>query len=408
MPSSEGAAQPPAPPPTRHFTEDKVGLMAHSQSCLQSSQQVARVANETCTDTITRIKLDAVNQAFRMLAQGLLPFQIVDFMGGPYLPRQTPHPAVANARMAAIGNRHLATSSQLPRQVMQPPVQASSFIQPSIETSTGPERRVRADSSTWRRIEPRPTAPSVLKYEDVPGTYTLMQQRFDQGDLAKSVEHQHLLYTMSREGVLPAPQPNPLLHDATGQASRRISQPTAHLLLQQATSNVQDAALTSLTKQAMSQLQRATPNMQGTLSPVQNYTVAAETDGDNTENVDDTGNTKTLKIGKKKLKLSVKAEKETTPGGTINQGPRCAKCIKGHKRCPHRTQEESSASILPLGSSPFDAQSTPPNYVPSTGVSEGYMPAPIAMPDQSSTLPATSVGVPVQAAKKKAAPKRKR
>ena len=42
--------------------------------------------------------------------------------------------------------------------------------------------------------------------------------------------------------------------------------------------------------------------MQGTLSPVQNYTVAAETDGDNTENVDDTGNTKTLKIGKKKLK----------------------------------------------------------------------------------------------------------
>ena len=209
-----------------------MGLMAHSQSCLQSSQQVARVANETCTDTITRIKLDAVNQAFRMLAQGLLPFQIVDFMGGPYLPRQTPHPAVANARMAAIGNRHLATSSQLPRQVMQPPVQASSFIQPSIETSTGPERRVRADSSTWRRIEPRPTAPSVLKYEDVPGTYTLMQQRFDQGDLAKSVEHQHLLYTMSREGVLPAPQPNPLLHDATGQASRRISQPTAHLLLQ--------------------------------------------------------------------------------------------------------------------------------------------------------------------------------
>ena len=83
MQSTEGAAQPSAPPPTRHFIEDKVGLMAHSQSCLQSSQQVARVANETCTDTITRIKLDAVNQAFRMLAQGLLPFQIVDFMGGP-------------------------------------------------------------------------------------------------------------------------------------------------------------------------------------------------------------------------------------------------------------------------------------------------------------------------------------
>jgi hypothetical protein len=389
--------------------------MAHSQSRLQSSQQVARVANVTSTDTITRIKLDAANQALVMMAQGWLPFQIIDFMGGPYLPRQTPRPTVANARMAAIGKRHLAASLQLPRQVTQTPAQDSSFIQPSIETpTTEPKRRVRADSSTWRRIEPKPTGPCVLKNEDVPGTYTLMQQRFDQGDLAKTVEQQHLLYMMSREGAMSAPQTPPLLHDATPQASRIIPQPTAHLLLQQATgmgsatSNAQDADLTSLTKQAISRLQRAAPNMQDTASrPVQNYTMATEitADVDSTENVDDKGNTKTLKIGKKKLKLSVRAEKEATPGGTINQGPRCAKCIKGHKKCKHRTQESPN---LPLGSPPLDIPSTPSNYVPSAGVPEGYTSAPIAMPDLCLTLPATSVEVPVQAATKKAAPKRKR
>jgi hypothetical protein len=349
-----------------------VGLMAHSQSRLQSSQQVTRVANATSTDTITRIKLDAANQALGLMAQGWLPFQIIEFMGGPYLPRQTPRPAVANARMAAIGKRHLAASSQLPRQVVQSPAQASSFIQPSIETpTTEPKRRVRADSSTWRRIEPKPTGSSVLKYEDVPGTYTLMQQRFDQGDLAKTVEQQHLHYMMSRQGALSAPQTTPLLDDATPQASRRISQPTAHLLLQQATgmgsvtSNAQDADLASLAKQTISQLQRAAPNMQDTASLVQNYTMATETtvDANSTENVDDKGKPKTLKISKKKLKLSVRADKEATPDGTINQGPRCAKCIKGHKKCKHRTQE-NPASNLPLGSSPFDISSTPSNYVP--------------------------------------------
>lgn len=383
--------------------------MAHSQSRLQSSQQVARVANVTGTDTITRIKLDAANQALGMLSQGFLPFQIIEFMGGPYLRLQTPHPAAANARMAAIGKRHHATSSQLPRQVVQPSAEVSSFIHPSIETPTAePKRHVRADSSTWQRIEPRPTGPSVLEYEDVPGTYTLMQQRFDQGDLAKTVEQQHLLYMMSRGGALSAPQTTPLLHDATPQAPRKISQPTAHHLLQQATrmggvtSNAQDADLASLTKPAISQLQRAAPSMQDPASLVQNSTMATGTtaDVDSTENVDDTGKTKTMKNGKKKLKLSIRAEKEATPDGTINQGPRCAKCIKGHKKCKHRTQ--------PLGSSPFDASSTPPNYVPSADVPEGHTSAPVAAPDLSRVRPTTSVEVAVQAATKKAAPKRKR
>jgi hypothetical protein len=242
-----------------------------------------------------------------------------------------------------------------------------------------------------------------------------MQQRFDQGDLTKTVEQQHLLYTMSRGGALSAPQTTSLSHDATPQAPRRILQPTAHLLLQQATrmgsvtSNAQDADLALLTKQAISQVQRATPNMQDTASLVQDYTMATETtaDVDSTENVDDKGKTKTLKIGKKKLKLSIRAEKEATPGGTINQGPRCAKCIKGHKKCKHRTQE-SPASNLPLGSSPFDVSSTPPHYVPSADVPEGHTSAPVAAPDLSRVLPTTSVEVPTQAATKKAAPKRKR
>jgi hypothetical protein len=408
---------------------------------------VAWVADVTRIDNITRIKLDAVNQSFAMLAQGFLPYQILEFMTGPYNSRQTLHPAVANARLAAISQRHLATSSQHSQQVSQTPDQASSFVLPSIERPTEPQPRGRTVSSTWRKIEPKLTGQSVLNHADAPGTYTQMQQRFEQGDLARLVEQKHPLYMMSREGALSAVHNTPFsyeamsrmqtmtpsMEDATLQASRRISQPTAHLLLQQATSrmgsvtsNSQGAALASHTNQAMSQPQRATPsmqdtasqvqdymmamsqpqsatpNMQDTTSQVQDYTMTTETpaDGHNTEDV--TGNTKT---NKKKPKLNTKTEKKAAPGGTVT--PRCPKCIKGHKRCTHRAQE-SPASNVPLGSSPFDVPSTPSNYVPSAGVEEDYTPAPIAMPDHLLTLPVTSVEVPVQAAAKKAAPKRKR
>lgn len=384
---------------------------------------VAWVADVTRIDTITRIKLDAVNQSFAMLAQGFLPYQILEFIAGPYSSRQTLHPAVANARLAAISQRHLATSSQHSQQVSQTPDQASSFVLPSIERPTEPEPRGRTDSSTWRKIEPKLTGQSVLNHADPPGTYTQMQQRFERGDLARLVEQKHPLYMMSREGALSAVHNTPFsyeamsrmqtmtpsMEDATLQASRRISQPTAHLLLQQATSmmgsvtsNSQGAALASHTNQAMSQPQSATPNMQDTTSQVQDYSMTTETpaDGHNTEDV--TENTKT---NKKKPKLNTKTEKKAAPGGTVT--PRCPKCIKGHKRCTHRAQE-SPASNVPLGSSPFDVPSTPSNYFPSAGVEESYTPAPIAMPDHILTLPATSEEVPVQAAAKKAAPKRKR
>lgn len=365
-----------------------------------------------------------------MLAQGCLPSQIIDFMGGPYRPHQTPHPIVANAMISAIGQRHLVASSQLPQQALQPPAQVRSSIQPSIEGPAGPEPLVRAEFPAWRRIEPKPTGPIAPTNADIMGTYALMQQRFDQGDLAKTVEQQHPPYMVSREGALSAAH-TPLFHgatlrmqtmapgmeDANLQAPRGISQLTAHFLSQQATSrmesvtsNAQDAALASLTEQAMSQLQRSTPNTQDAAPPMQNY---AETmaDGTNTEYVDDTGTTKALKTGKKKLKLSTRNEMEGTPAGTVNQGPRCAKCIKAHKRCTHRTQD-SPASNRPLGSSPFDTSSTPSdNYVSSAGIPEGgYTPAPATMPDNSFTLSAASVEMPVQggAKKPKAAPKRKR
>jgi hypothetical protein len=256
---------------------------------------VAWVADVTRIDTITRIKLDAVNQSFAMLAQGFLPYQILEFMTGPYNSRQTLHPAVANARLAAISQRHLATSSQHSQQVSQTPDQASSFVLPSIERPTEPQPRGRTVSSTWRKIEPKLTGQSVLNHADAPGTYTQMQQRFEQGDLARLVEQKHPLYMMSREGALSAVHNTPFsyeamsrmqtmtpsMEDATLQASRRISQPTAHLLLQQATSrmgsvtsNSQGAALASHTNQAMSQPQRATPSMQDTASQVQDYMMA--------------------------------------------------------------------------------------------------------------------------------------
>jgi len=355
-----------------------------------------------------------------MLGQGRLPFQIIEFMGGPYRPHQTLHPEIANARMAAIGQHHLAATLQLSHQAQQPTLHASPYIQPKVEQTDGSKRRMSADSSKWPRLEPKPASSSGLQQADVSGTYAQMQQRFDQGELARGVEQQHLIYILSREDALSAMQTNPLLQEATPMVQAIGAQPTAQILLKQATPRVVSAALntqdanlavmagTLPTGHDMSQLQGATLNLQDTAFAAQSPTMAMEgtPNVENAEDADDTGTTKTLKAGKKKLKLSTKTETEGTLAGMINQGPRCAKCIKAHKRCTHRTQ--SPVSALPLGPSPLDTPSTPSTYVPLSGVAEGYVPASITMPGQVHTLPVTSVETPVQAVVKKTTAKRKR
>jgi len=358
-----------------------------------------------------------------MLGQGYLPFQIIEFMGGPYRPGQTPNPEVANARMAAIGQRHLAATLQLSRQVSLPTLQSSSFIQPTVEKTNGPERHMSTDSSKWRRIEPRPSFPDELKVEDVLGTYARMQQRFDHGDLARAAEQQHPLYMMSREGAPSAMRTNPLLQKAIPRVQTTGAQPAAQFLSQQATqrigsvasqAQVADLDMTagaSPMEQDMSQLQRPTPNMQGIASPLQSSTMAMKrpSDGDDADNANGAGTGKAQKTGKKKLKLSTRTGVEGSPADTTNQGPRCAKCIKSHKRCVHRTQ--SPATNLPLGSSPVNTPSTPSNHVPSSGVPEDSATTPMAMPDHSDqplTLSAMSTEVPVQAVAKKTDSNRKR
>lgn len=274
-----------------------------------------------------------------------------------------------------------------------------------------------ADSSQWRRIVPKPILPDGLKHEDVLGTYTQMQQRFDHGDLARGVEQQHPLY-MSREGAPSAERTNPLLQEAVLSTQIMGAQPTTQFLSQQATPrmgsvayNAQDSnpdvmVGASPMEQDMSQLQRAMPNMQGIASPAQSSTMAKKrpADWENAENADDTGTTKARKTGKKKLKLSTRTDVEGIPADTAKQGPRCAKCIKSHKRCTHRIQ--SPAYNLPLGSSPLNTPSMPSNYFHSNGVPDGFAPAPMTMPDHPLTLPAASAETPVQAVAKKAAPKR--
>ena len=86
-----------------------------------------------------------------------------------------------------------------------------------------------------------------------------------------------------------------------------------------------------------------------------------------------------------KPKKAIKIEREGTPGGSmLKQGPRCAKCVKSHKRCTHRTQQSPTPQPGPEGS--FGVFSVAANNVPvSDDAPEGYTPAPQAIPEPSLT-----------------------
>lgn len=87
---------------------------------------------------------------------------------------------------------------------------------------------------------------------------------------------------------------------------------------------------------------------------------------------------------KEKPKKAIKTEREETPGGTaLKQGPRCAKCVKSHKRCTHRAQQSPTPQPGPDGM--FGVFSAAPNNVPASAAPEGNTPTPQPIPDPSLT-----------------------
>ena len=167
------------------------------------------------------------------------------------------------------------------------------------------------------------TGADQLQLEHTPqiGSYDKMHQRFHQGDLAKSIEKERPMDTLLMtntpskvpsvsRAIFPAMQvTTPIMHNKTPN-----TQITGH-----ATKDVGQKL------QDNDAEQQAIPTIEAT--------------------------DKVAKPGKKeKPKKAIKMEREATPGGSaLKQGPRCAKCIKSHKRCTHRAQHSPAPQPGPDG-----------------------------------------------------------
>ena len=220
------------------------------------------------------------------------------------------------------------------------------------------------------------TGTGQIEHQVARGHYANMHQRFHQGDLAKSIQQERPMDTMP-------------MTDTPSKASR-VSR--AILPADQVTTPIMQnkAPETHITRHETDDVGK---KVQGDESE-QEVTPSIET----TDNV--------AKPGKKeKPSKAIKVEREGTPGGNaLKQGPRCAKCVKSHKRCTHRVQQSPTPQ---QGSDvSFGVVSAVEAHVPASDAPEGHTPAPRPVPDLSL---ATHAPMPTPlTSEKTAATKRKR
>lgn len=303
------------------------------------------------------MRLDGVRQAFGLLDEGWHPNQVIMFMGGP--PLQPGH-MPANGRM---NNAVVQTPSSVQQGVIQHATRA--LIPSNMPTQPASHQL-------------SPPGSVDAKAVNVFGTYTSMHQRFQQGDLARTIQQERPMDTVPMIG-------NP----ASIQGMPQFGQAMPNVLTTPMTPIMQD-----------SQTQTTGMETQSALTGLQDD----ESETQATATIERTEDSRPVK--KAKQKKNTKAQREDTPAG-VKQGPRCAACIKSHKRCKHRVQE--SPTPQPASDPSFDTPNAPANYLPVSGAPEGYVQAPSTMPDHSSTLPAGDPTIPTAVEKKRAATtKRKR
>ena len=225
--------------------------------------------------------------------------------------------------------------------------------QPACLAPFAPLPLMHAAHSTARQMAHTSTSQRVHKLDH--GRYAQMHQRFHRGDLAKSIEQERPMDTM-RMTDTPSKAPRVL---RTILPAAQVTTP----IMQNATPNTQITG--HETKDAGQKLQDNEAEQQA-------MPTIETTD-------------KVAKPGKKeKPKKAIKTEREGTPGGiAVKQGPRCAKCVKSHKRCTHRTQQSPTPQPGPDGM--FGVFSAAPNNVPASGAPEGSTPTPQPIPDPSLT-----------------------
>lgn len=211
------------------------------------------------------------------------------------------------------------------------------------------------------------TGADQLEHNSRIGPYAKMHQRFRQGDLAKSIEQERPMDTIP---MTPTP-------------SKAPRAPRAILPAMQVTTPIMQN--TQITGHETNDVgQKVQDN-----EPEQQVMPTIETTD------------KKAKPGKKeKPKKAIKTEREGTPGGSaLKQGPRCAKCIKSHKRCTHRAPQSPTPQP---GDGVFGTFS-----VAASGAPEGHIPAPQPIPDFSLAQPAAPMPTPLTS-EKAAGTKRKR
>jgi len=270
-----------------------------------------------------------VKDAFGMLDDGWTPRGVLEFVAGP--------PHNRKPVLMPAGNEGTLLG-QLP--VMGQPARLAHMAQLSLNDHAQPTAQNMVQTGINR-----------LEHRSDHGLYAKMHQRFDRGDLAKSIEQERPMDTMP-------------MTDAPSKTPRN---PRAILPTPQATTPVmQNNAL--YTPTTGYQMKGAGKMLQDTESGQ----IAVPT-------IETTGNV--AKPGKKdKPKKAIKLEREGTPGGSaIKQGPRCAKCVKSHKRCTHRLQQSPTPQLGSDGL--FATPSAAVNRGPASNTPEGHTPAPPTIPD---------------------------
>jgi len=289
-----------------------------------------------------------------MLDRGLNPRDVLEFMLGP--------PRIMQPVLMPPGNEGTVLG-QLP--VIGQPARLVPMAQRLLNNPAQPTA-----------LNTTQTGAGQLEPQSQTRPYVEMHQRFTQGDLARSIEQERPMDTMPM----------------TSTPSKAPRVPRTLLPAAQVTTPI---------------MQNKAPNTQITGHETNDVGQKLQ-DNEHEQQIMPTiePTDSVAKPGKKeKTRKAVKTEREGTPGGSaLKQGPRCAKCIKSHKRCTHRAQQ--SPTPQPVSDGLFGMFNAAVNPVPASGAPEGYTPAPQPIPDPTLTQ---HVAMPTPlTVEKTAATKRKR
>lgn len=179
-----------------HHAPPQEGVLSNGEFI--SSRSSAHLIANVALDSISRIRLDAVHSAFDMLESGLMPVQVLELMEAPL--RQPNNAPVMNGVSAQVGQVQAPTNifgdnAQLFHHVPAPLApfngfgRQSMFQQTRHTTPNVPTPTVPSNDFGHQPIfqQTRQATPNDAMYGTRPSIYTMMHERFDQGDLAQSV-----------------------------------------------------------------------------------------------------------------------------------------------------------------------------------------------------------------------------